>query len=198
MRYLSESKERRGLDILKNRELRKLIKVIAVSLTLSIVSACVTPSEVDIESTTIYLVRHAEKVKDSGRDPALTTIGEQRARKWADILSKEPIKAVYSTDTIRTRDTAKPIAAKHGLEVELYSAKEVNHLSFLSENRGKSAVVVGHSNTVPGFVNGLLNQDAYADLDESQYSNLYIVTDINGVATAQVLLVHLDNLKEEK
>ena len=174
-----------------------LCRSLVLGLVLAILNACATPAQtsqdlVNSKSTTVYLVRHAEKYVDQGRDPALTETGKQRAGKWAEILGQEPIAAVFSTDTTRTRDTAKPIAARHGLDVQLYSANDVNHRNFLAANRGRSVVVVGHSNTIPGFVNGLIQNDKYQDLDETQYSNLYIVTEVNGVASASVLIVNLD------
>ena len=50
------------------------------------------------DSYTMYLVRHAEKVADKSRDPILTHEGIERADRLAQIMSKNDIDAIYSTD----------------------------------------------------------------------------------------------------
>ena len=35
--------------------------------------------------------------------------------------------------------------------------------------------MVGHSNTIPGFVNGLIEEDYYEQINDTVNSNLYIV-----------------------
>jgi predicted enzyme related to lactoylglutathione lyase/broad specificity phosphatase PhoE len=125
--------------------------------------------------TTVYLVRHAEKKTNSGKDPALTDQGEFRANFLANMFDKVQIDAVYSTDTIRTRDTAEPTAKSQGREVRIYDARNVDYAGFLENNHGTTVLVVGHSNTIPGFVNGLLGKQKYTELDESEYDNLFVV-----------------------
>ncbi|MFT5135731.1 MAG: putative enzyme related to lactoylglutathione lyase/broad specificity phosphatase PhoE [Arenicella sp.] len=138
-------------------------------------------------TTTVYLVRHAEKEINSGKDPALTDQGKFRANFLAKMLDKIPIDAVYSTDTIRTRETAGPTAQSQGKEVRIYDALEVDYAGFLENNHAKTVLVVGHSNTIPAFVNGLLGKQKYAELDESEYDNLFVV-DIIGQRKSDKLL----------
>ncbi len=40
----------------------------------------------------------------------------------------------------------------------------------------KTVLIVGHSNSTPNFVNGLLEVKTYKQIDESNNANLYIVT----------------------
>jgi len=47
----------------------------------------------------------------------LTEIGRQQAEAIADRLAAEPISAIYSSDLQRAMDTARAIAARHGLPV---------------------------------------------------------------------------------
>lgn len=138
-------------------------------------------------TTTVYLVRHAEKKIDSGKDPALTAQGEFRAKFLAKMFEQIQLDTVYSTDTIRTRDTAQPTAKSQGLEVVLYGARDVNYPEFLASNHGKTVLVVGHSNTIPAFVNGLLDEQKYTELDEAQYDSLFVV-DIIGQQKSDKLL----------
>ena len=73
--------------------------------------------------TTIYLVRHAEK--QAGDNPDLTVVGRARA----DILSRElqdaGLTEVWSTDTIRTIETAKPTATRAG-HYAIYDAADTS------------------------------------------------------------------------
>ena len=40
--------------------------------------------------------------------------------------------------------------------------------------RFKKVLIVGHSNTIPNFVNGLIEKDFYNQIDDLNNSNLYI------------------------
>ncbi len=66
----------------------------------------------------VFLVRHGEKV-DQSRDPELSPAGYVRAATLAHSLQNAQIQHVHSTDFIRTRKTAEPAAAIHGLQVEI-------------------------------------------------------------------------------
>lgn len=128
------------------------------------------------ESTTIILVRHAEKVDDS-RDPELSEAGKRRAEKLAELLGSQSIDAIYSTDFIRTRDTCAPIASQKRVEVKLYDHRNTEHLdSMISSNTGKTILVCGHSNSTPRLANHFLKQERFAEFDESDYSNILVVT----------------------
>ncbi len=142
-----------------------------------------------IDVTTIYLVRHAEKEHKGEKNPQLTEQGKQRAKLFADMLTKVNIDAVYSTDTIRTRDTAKPIANSKGKEVIIYDARGIDYAQFVKNNLNKTVFVVGHSNTIPSFVNALLGSEKYQDLDESNYNSLFIVDVIGEKKVGKLLTV---------
>ena len=52
------------------------------------------------ETTTYYLIRHAEKdrTNNTNRNPSLNTNGLLRAKRWAKHFEKIKLDAVYSTD----------------------------------------------------------------------------------------------------
>jgi len=70
-------------------------------------------------STTVIVIRHAEKETVSAPDPALSAAGEARAaqlaRMFGDIKGAGRLDAIYVSATIRSRSTAAPLAARLNL-----------------------------------------------------------------------------------
>lgn len=141
------------------------------------------------KTTTIYLVRHAEKA-DSSKNPDLSSAGLERAAHWRTIFSETTFDAIYSTDFKRTKQTAAPTAENKKLDITLYDPKSLDFEKFKTDNLGKTILVVGHSNTTPDFVNKLINQNVYAAIEDTTFGNLYIVT-LNGDQVTHLLLKSL-------
>ena len=129
------------------------------------------------DCSTFYLIRHAEKVRTnkSDRDPALNEKGILRALNWKEYFIDKDISKIYSTNYKRTLETVKPIQEAIGLATILYSPSNIDYKNFISSNKGEIVLVVGHSNTIPNFVNELINDQVYAQIDDLNNSNLYIV-----------------------
>ena len=129
------------------------------------------------DCSTFYLIRHAEKVRTnkSDRDPTLNEKGIIRALNWKDYFIDKEISKIYSTNYKRTLETVKPIQEAIGLTTILYSPSSINYKDFISSNKGEIVLVVGHSNTIPNFVNELINKEIYTQIDDLNNSNLYIV-----------------------
>jgi phosphohistidine phosphatase SixA len=134
----------------------------------------------------IFLVRHAEKVDDS-RDPELSEAGKARATELARILEDAGIERVLSTDYIRTRDTAAPVAEALGLEVELYDPRDLPGAAAEILGRGGRVLVVGHSNTTPAMVSAL-GGDSGLTMEDSDYDHLYVVTPREAGTATTVLI----------
>ena len=141
------------------------------------------------KTTTIYFIRHAEKI-DSSKNPDLSSVGLERAAHWGKIFSETTFDAIYSTDFKRTQQTAAPTAENKKLDITLYDAKSLDFDKFKSDNLGKTILVVGHSNTTPDFVNKLINQNVYAAIEDTNFGNLYIVR-LNGDQVTHLLLKSL-------
>jgi broad specificity phosphatase PhoE len=126
--------------------------------------------------STFILVRHAEK--DYGRDPILIEKGIERAERLKEILKNTSLDAVYSTKTKRTQQTAEPTAEEKNLNIISYSAAELQEFSKNLRRlyKGKTVLVVGHSNTTPAMANYLTETDDHPRFSELDYTNLYIVT----------------------
>jgi phosphohistidine phosphatase SixA len=124
---------------------------------------------------TLYLVRHAEKLLDDGDDPGLADAGKQRSAQMAGWLRDKGITDIWSSDYRRSRDTAAPLAAMLGSEVQLYDPRDLPALvKNLRENR-HNALIVGHSNTTPDLAR-LLCVCLVGDMDDTDYDQLLVVS----------------------
>ena len=146
------------------------------------------PSE---ECSNIYLIRHAEKVRTdkSDRDPDLNNKGLSRAINWKNYFTGKNISRIYSTNYKRTIKTATPLAENNNLEVIIYSSEDIVYEAFLKSSIGENTLVVGHSNTIPNFVNSLIGEDYYDQIDDLNNSNLYIVSLCNNSLTHKLITV---------
>lgn len=125
------------------------------------------------EPPVVYVVRHAEKL--DGSDPGLSEQGRRRADRLATLLADAGITRIFSTATRRTRETVAPLAAQLGLEVEIYDHREQEQLAARLREQAETVLVVGHSNTIAGFVTEL-GADAGSPVNEDEYDRLYAVT----------------------
>ncbi len=145
------------------------------------------------QPTTIILLRHAEKdtsVAGSTQmqaDPPLSKAGEMRAASLPNILKGyDMVDLVYSTNFVRTKATASPMAKKFGKEIQLYDPKDlVPFAKQLSLLIGKTVIVVGHSNTTPALVNLLIGEKTYPALEDNVYNTFWVVTIQDGKVKAK-------------
>ncbi|SMD38265.1 Histidine phosphatase superfamily (branch 1) [Reichenbachiella faecimaris] len=151
------------------------MKNILIAIIAILCFQCSSKQPCEEDFFTIYLVRHAEKdTIGSSNDPALTSCGQERSEQLADLLEAVALDAIYSSDYIRTKDTAKPIAQAKNLEIQLYNSGELADFSELLLKRKEDAFVVGHSNTT-GVLAGLLVGKELEAFDESIYNRIYQV-----------------------
>ena len=108
---------------------------------------------------------------------------------WKNYFSDKNISRIYSTNYKRTIKTVKPIAENNSLEIILYSSDEIIYEAFLKSSIGENTLVVGHSNTIPGFVNNLIEEDYYDQIDDLNNSNLYIVSLCDSSITHKLITV---------
>ena len=144
-----------------------------IILTLFLTFSCI-PSE---QCSTFYLIRHAEKVRTdkSDKDPKLNEYGMLRAIKWQEYFSDKNISKIYSTNYKRTLETVKPIQESSDIIPIIYSPSDIDYKNFIMSNKIEVVLIVGHSNTIPDFVNGLISENVYSLIDDLNNSNLYIV-----------------------
>lgn len=163
-------------------------------LLLSLFSLSHPSKEVNSEQmTTYYFIRHAEKdISDlQNKDPQLTEEGLERARKWAEVFKDVKFDFIFSSDYNRTRNTAQIIADSQEKKVGIYDPKNLNDAKFQKKTTGNTVLVVGHSNTNPHFINLILGENKYQDLDEEEYGSLFIVHIFpNGEKSSEVLYIN--------
>ena len=136
--------------------------------------SCNLPADDCVE---VYLIRHAEKDRSDplNKNPHLNKKGIERSLLWSGYFENKEVKSIYSTNYNRTIETVLPISIAKGIKPIIYSASNINYESFLKKEKGNTVIVVGHSNTIPGFVNKLIEDDYYKQINDTVNSNLYIV-----------------------
>ena len=134
-------------------------------------------------STTVVVIRHAEKDLSSGEaDPPLNESGKARAALLARMFGNGKalghLDAIYVTSALRNRLTAAPLAAGLGLTPVVVPADDPRGLArrVLHEHAGGRVLIVGHSDTVPAIVSALSGDGKVPEIADDEYGTLYIVT----------------------
>ncbi|HUO81226.1 MAG TPA: phosphoglycerate mutase family protein [Gammaproteobacteria bacterium] len=133
-------------------------------------------------TSTVIIVRHAEKAAAPKDDPVLSPAGKLRAQALADMLSDVDVvagvDAIYVSESRRTRDTAKPLANRLDLPLFEHPAADVKGLAerILDEHKGEIVLVVGHSDTVAALIREFGGSKKVPPIEEHEYTNLYILS----------------------
>jgi phosphohistidine phosphatase SixA len=133
-------------------------------------------------TTTVIVLRHAEKELGTIDDPPLSTAGEQRAQLLARMFGGDStgthVDAIFISDTRRSAQTAAPLAQRLHLTAETYAARDIDGLvsRIHSARRGRTSIVIGHSNTVPEIVHRLAPDVVVPALGENEYDAIFIVS----------------------
>ncbi len=134
-------------------------------------------------TTTVVLIRHAEKQVNAISDAPLSPAGEVRANRLAQMFGDAStfgrIGNIYVTDTRRTQQTAAGVAQRLALTPKVVEARTSSAdlaSQVLRENRGGRALVVGHSNTVPEIVAALADRDDVPPIGDEEFDTLYVVS----------------------
>ncbi len=142
---------------------------------------------ISCSSNRYFVVRHGEKMvltKDSAgmlaSNPPLSEPGKVRSFVLRDELKSENIRFIYSTNYLRTINTAQPLReATPEASFKLYSPSKDSLDAFIAQLkaiRKGNVLIVGHSNTVDDIVNKLCERtEVNGDLKDSEYDNMFIV-----------------------
>ena len=156
----------------------------------------IVPQE-EFKPITVYLVRHAERADEPRQDPPLTEKGSARSQDLARILANANVKAIFTSQFLRTKQTAEALAKQTNVPVtsislslnpsnsrmisEQSTAEVANQIL---ERGGESVLVIGHSNSIPDVIK-MLGGDVTPVIDEKKYDDLFVVT-VYGKGKAKV------------
>lgn len=132
-----------------------------------------------------YLVRHAEKTTEND-DPGLTEAGYKRAEDLATRLANVPLTKIYSSDYIRTRDTAAPVAAAKSLGVVIYDPRALESFANKLLTETGHILIVGHSNTTPSLSEYLGGEGGEPIIEATEYDRFYVLTRNAAVVTSVI------------
>jgi phosphohistidine phosphatase SixA len=145
----------------------------------------------------IFLVRHAEKAATPSAQPApktmmaddspLSAAGQARAAKLAALLASADVRYIFTTEFLRTRQTAAPLAEKLKLKPVMSASKDPDPLVAQVRQVKGNVLIVGHSNTVPELLRKL-GVKGEVTIGDNKYDNLFIVT---RPATGEPTLIRL-------
>ncbi len=154
----------------------RLLKTILLSLFLTGLSSCAT--------TSIYLVRHAEKVTNTNNDnPPLTAAGTARAEALRQALKNASIDAIIVSDLQRTQLTAEPLATHLNLQMIVIPVRNPTTADYVqavadeisSHWAGRDVLVVSH-NQLLQQIGEKLNTPALPVINEDTgYDNLFVI-----------------------
>lgn len=167
----------------------KLIKLLFLSIAAAVllIQPARTNAQEEFKPITVFLVRHAEKADEPRQDPPLLEKGTARSAALARLLSNSEIKAIYTSQFLRTKLTAEPLAKQLGLTVTAMTLKSnpKNPRQVAEEStaevvnkilaNGQNALVVGHSNSIPDVIK-MLGGDVVPTIDEQKFDDLFVVT----------------------
>jgi broad specificity phosphatase PhoE len=126
--------------------------------------------------TRIYIVRHAEKAMDGSKDPALTSVGEDRAKTLATVLRNRKIERVYATETKRAEGTARPLADLMRKPVLHYSNDTMPQFIIRVLDSAVNTLIVGHSNTILKILLDMGLNSTIKEIGDNEYDNMFIVS----------------------
>ena len=133
----------------------------------------------------VIFVRHAEKEAAPKDNPPLSPAGRERAAalvKVVEVLTaKIPLRAIFTTDFLRTRETAAPLSAATHIAPTVTNDDPVTRIKAI---QGGAVVVVGHSNTLPGFIQALGGPAGIVIADE-EFQHMFLLA---AAATPQAKL----------
>ena len=162
---------------------RKLLVLTTLLLCVVMASA-----QDNFQPKTVFLIRHAEREDEPRQDPSLKKEGVARAQELARLLANAGIKAIYTSQFARTKQTAEPLATKLGLTLASISLKSnpanprqiaeestSEVVNKIMERTGENVLVVGHSNSISDVIK-MLGGDVVPTIDERKFDDLFIVT----------------------
>ena len=146
-----------------------------IRLGLVLLMAAWSPLEAADQPLTVILVRHAERAGGMAPDVGLSSAGRCRSKVLARMLSDAGIQRIYVSDVARTQQTAKPLADRIRIRPEIVPSKDVDALVAKLQTGGGTALIVGHSNTLPEIIQRIGGGNV-KPIDDREFDLLFVAT----------------------
>lgn len=140
-------------------------------------------------TTTVIVVRHAEKLQTGGDVPLKEPEGTDRARALIPVVEDAGVSVAIASKYRRTQMTIAPAVEALGLPAEsVLEVTEAGEVAaeILERHRGLTVLVAGHSDTVPQIVAALgapspcppfeIHPEHGCILPDPEYDHLFVVT----------------------
>jgi broad specificity phosphatase PhoE len=152
--------------------------LIAVSLWCFLVGSYTPPPVAQAgtvqASTTVILVRHAERAPGEG-DVPISAAGRARAQALAQVLRDTDIRTIITSQMLRTKETAEPLAQHKRITPDVIPADKLDAVvEKIRSLGGGTVLVVHHSNTVPALVEKFGGETA--PIRDDEFDRLVILT----------------------
>jgi len=119
----------------------------------------------------------------------------QRAQDLLHAVENVRLSAIITTQFIRSKDTAKPIAAAQGISpdvVALNGSDETTVTAHVADLMAKvrahpagAVLVIGHTNTVPRLITALGGPNPLPNIDHQVFDKLYVMLGTGAVQLIQ-------------
>ena len=138
----------------------------------------------------VIVVRHAEKA-DQSADALLSAEGLIRAKALAELLRSTAITHVVTSEYRRSRETARPVAEMLKLAPETVPARDIPALvaRLRALDSSATALVVGHSNTIPPILRALGWPDP-PEIADGDYDDVFVLVPRDGQRPSVVRLTY--------
>tara|TARA_B100001250_G_scaffold210710_1_gene180820 strand:+ start:3013 stop:3606 length:594 start_codon:yes stop_codon:yes gene_type:complete len=135
-------------------------------------------------TTTIIFVKHADTQigLEENSDPSLSILGIERSILLANVLQDIDVIAsvdeIYVDETVRTIQTAEPLASRLDISPISRNPYEVDDFmrEILSQHKGKIILVVTHSDIISDLIVELHGSKNIPIIERDEFDNIYIVT----------------------
>ncbi len=126
--------------------------------------------------TNLYFIRHAEEDGNAVPNPHLSASGKKRVKLLERYFSHKKLDTIFTTNLNRTFETAKGIATFQGVPIVYYDPFKMSFKAFFKKHKKSNSLIIGHSNTTPNFVNGIIGYPKYSQMMEDNYSDIYRIS----------------------
>jgi broad specificity phosphatase PhoE len=112
----------------------------------------------------------------SPQDVPLSDAGQARAARLSSLLKDAGITAIYTTEFLRTQQTAAPLAQVLQLAITALPKGAPDQLvaRLRQEHRQEQVLLVGHSDTLPGLLKAFGHPDAMQIAPED-FSTVFVL-----------------------